>query len=56
MLVHNNFQQIPDISPTGRWGTLLPLIFVLLLTAVKEIYEDFVSILFAFLTFLLFFY
>jgi phospholipid-transporting ATPase len=33
-------QQIPNVSPTGRYTTLLPLIFVLCCSAVKEIIED----------------
>lgn len=36
-------QQIPGISPTGRFNTLVPLSIVLFATAVKEIVEDFVS-------------
>ncbi|OZJ05495.1 hypothetical protein BZG36_01897 [Bifiguratus adelaidae] len=34
-------QQVPGISPTSRWTTLVPLVIVLALTAVKEIVEDF---------------
>ncbi|KAI9478083.1 MAG: hypothetical protein EXX96DRAFT_595572 [Benjaminiella poitrasii] len=34
-------QQIPNISPTSRYTTLLPLVIVLIITAVKEIIEDF---------------
>ncbi|XP_071847551.1 probable phospholipid-transporting ATPase IA isoform X3 [Apostichopus japonicus] len=34
-------QQIPGVSPTGRWTTLLPLLFILFVSAVKEIIEDF---------------
>uniref|UniRef100_A0A4W5JWT6 Phospholipid-transporting ATPase n=1 Tax=Hucho hucho TaxID=62062 RepID=A0A4W5JWT6_9TELE len=30
-------QQIPDVSPTGRWTTLVPLLFILVVAAVKEI-------------------
>lgn len=37
-------QQIPDVSPTGRYTTLVPLIFILAVSAIKEIIEDFVSI------------
>lgn len=37
-------QQIPDVSPTGRYTTLVPLIFILTVSALKEIIEDFVSI------------
>ncbi|KAM4625451.1 phospholipid-transporting ATPase IA-like [Polymixia lowei] len=33
-------QQIPDVSPTGRWTTLVPLILILLVAAIKEIIED----------------
>jgi phospholipid-transporting ATPase len=33
-------QQIPDVSPTGRYTTLLPLTIILLLSALKEIVED----------------
>eukprot|EP00127_Corallochytrium_limacisporum_P000959 Clim_evm43s33 gene=Clim_evmTU43s33 len=33
-------QQIPGISPTGRFTTIIPLCIVLLITAVKEIAED----------------
>lgn len=36
-------QQIPDVSPTGRYTTLVPLIFILTVSALKEIIEDFVS-------------
>ena len=39
-----NFQQIPDVSPTGRYTTLIPLVFILTVSAVKEIVEDFVSV------------
>ncbi|CAH0721386.1 unnamed protein product, partial [Brenthis ino] len=34
-------QQIPDVSPTGRWTTLTPLILILSVSAIKEIVEDF---------------
>lgn len=36
-------QQIPDVSPTGRWTTLVPLLFILVVAAVKEIIEDLVG-------------
>lgn len=36
------FQQIPGVSPTGRWTTLAPLCFILLCAAAKEIIEDIV--------------
>jgi phospholipid-transporting ATPase len=31
---------IPDLSPTSRWGTLIPLFIMLLFSGVKEIFED----------------
>ncbi|XP_077984913.1 putative phospholipid-transporting ATPase IA [Glandiceps talaboti] len=34
-------QQIPRVSPTGRYTTLVPLLFILLVSAFKEIIEDF---------------
>ncbi|XP_041972957.1 probable phospholipid-transporting ATPase IA isoform X5 [Aricia agestis] len=34
-------QQIPDVSPTGRWTTLTPLVLILSVSALKEIVEDF---------------
>lgn len=37
-------QQIPDVSPTGRWTTLVPLLFILVVAAVKEFIEDLVRI------------
>uniref|UniRef100_A0A8C9VDR3 Phospholipid-transporting ATPase n=1 Tax=Scleropages formosus TaxID=113540 RepID=A0A8C9VDR3_SCLFO len=36
-------QQIPDVSPTGRWTTLVPLLFILVVAAVKEVIEDLVN-------------
>lgn len=36
-------QQIPDVSPTGRYTTLAPLLFILFCSAIKEIIEDVVS-------------
>lgn len=39
-------QQIPDVSPTGRYTTLVPLLFILSCSAIKEIVEDLVSIYF----------
>ena len=33
-------QQIPGVSPTNRWTTLVPLGIVLLVAAAKEIAED----------------
>uniref|UniRef100_A0A670ZU54 Phospholipid-transporting ATPase n=1 Tax=Pseudonaja textilis TaxID=8673 RepID=A0A670ZU54_PSETE len=37
-------QQIPDVSPTGRYTTLVPLLFILVVAAVKEIIEDIVAV------------
>lgn len=37
-------QQIPDVSPTGRYTTLVPLIFILTVAGIKEIIEDYVSV------------
>ena len=33
-------QQIPNVSPTGRYTTALPLLLILLVSAVKEFIED----------------
>lgn len=33
-------QQIPDISPTNRYTTIIPLAIVLMVSAVKELVED----------------
>ena len=33
-------QQIPNVSPTGRFVTLVPFMFILMLSALKEIVED----------------
>ena len=38
------FKQIPGISPTGRYPTAVPFLFTLLLSAMKELYEDYVSL------------
>ncbi|KAH9282797.1 Phospholipid-transporting ATPase IA [Echinococcus granulosus] len=35
------FQQIPGVSPTGRFTTVVPLSFILCVSAVKEIIEDY---------------
>jgi hypothetical protein len=35
-------QQIPDVSPTGRYTTIVPLFFILTISAIKEIIEDYV--------------
>jgi phospholipid-transporting ATPase len=34
-------QQIPNISPTNRYTTIVPLVIVLLVSAIKELVEDF---------------
>ncbi|MCJ8745805.1 hypothetical protein PDJAM_G00134800 [Pangasius djambal] len=34
-------QQIPDVSPTGRYTTLVPLIFIMTVAGIKEIIEDY---------------
>lgn len=39
----NFFQQIPGVSPTGRFTTAGPFIIILALSAIKEIFEDIVS-------------
>ncbi|KAI8073828.1 hypothetical protein BC940DRAFT_289308 [Gongronella butleri] len=36
----SGIQQIPGVSPTSRWTTLVPLCIVLFITAVKEFMED----------------
>lgn len=33
-------QQIPNVSPTGRYTTLVPLLIIISLSALKEIFED----------------
>ncbi|ORX35777.1 putative calcium transporting ATPase [Kockovaella imperatae] len=33
-------QQVPNVSPTGRWTTIVPLAVVLIASAFKEIQED----------------
>ncbi|XP_007444257.1 phospholipid-transporting ATPase IB-like, partial [Python bivittatus] len=34
-------QQIPEVSPTGRYTTLVPLLFILTVAGIKEIIEDY---------------
>ncbi|XP_038055242.1 probable phospholipid-transporting ATPase IA isoform X6 [Patiria miniata] len=34
-------QQIPGVSPTGKFTTMFPLLFILFVSAIKEIIEDF---------------
>ncbi|KAJ2960716.1 hypothetical protein NQZ79_g3924 [Umbelopsis isabellina] len=36
----SGIQQIPNVSPTSKWTTLIPLVIVLIITAIKEIVED----------------
>ncbi|KAG1226260.1 hypothetical protein G6F35_002993 [Rhizopus arrhizus] len=36
----SGIQQIPGISPTSKYTTLAPLVIVLLITAIKELVED----------------
>jgi len=36
------FQQIPNVSPTGKYTTAVPLLFILCVSALKEIVEDYV--------------
>ena len=43
MYMLNSFQQIPGVSPTGRFNTAIPLLIVLSVSAVKEIIEDIVG-------------
>ncbi|BHF64686.1 Phospholipid-transporting ATPase IA [Sparganum proliferum] len=33
-------QQIPGVSPTGRFTIIIPLTFILLVSAIKEVFED----------------
>lgn len=33
-------QQIPNVSPTNRWTTIVPLAIVILASALKELEED----------------
>jgi phospholipid-transporting ATPase len=35
-----HFQQIPDVSPTGRYTTAVPFMIILSVSAIKEIFED----------------
>ncbi|XP_073750859.1 phospholipid-transporting ATPase IB-like isoform X2 [Callorhinus ursinus] len=34
-------QQIPDVSPTGKYTTFLPLMMILMVSGIKEIVEDY---------------
>jgi phospholipid-transporting ATPase len=36
-------QQVPNVSPTGRYTTIVPLGVVLIASAFKEIQEDLAS-------------
>uniref|UniRef100_A0A8C8YY44 Phospholipid-transporting ATPase n=1 Tax=Prolemur simus TaxID=1328070 RepID=A0A8C8YY44_PROSS len=44
-LIITILQQIPDVSPTGKYTTLLPLMVILTISGIKEIVEDYVSLL-----------
>uniref|UniRef100_A0AC35GRY5 P-type ATPase N-terminal domain-containing protein n=1 Tax=Panagrolaimus sp. PS1159 TaxID=55785 RepID=A0AC35GRY5_9BILA len=33
-------QQIPDVSPTGRYTTAVPFLMIMAISAIKEIFED----------------
>ena len=33
-------QQIPGVSPTGRYVTIVPFMIILFITALKELFED----------------
>ena len=37
-------QQVPGVSPTGQFTTILPLTFILTVAGIKEMFEDVVSI------------
>ena len=45
MQIKTSFQQIPGVSPTGRYTTAVPLSIILMFAALKEIIEDVVGIL-----------
>ena len=34
-------QQFPGISPTGKYTTLFPLLLILTISLIREVYEDF---------------
>ena len=38
-----HLQQFPGVSPTGRFTTVVPLVIILSVAAIKEIIEDYVS-------------
>ncbi|CAF0845998.1 unnamed protein product [Brachionus calyciflorus] len=40
-LLMSLIQQLPGVSPTGRYTTLVPLLFILSISGIKEIVEDF---------------
>lgn len=41
-LIISIIQQIPGVSPMGQYTTIVPLIFILVVTGIKELYEDIV--------------
>jgi phospholipid-transporting ATPase len=40
-LVISILQQVPNVSPTGQWTTLGPLMIILSISALREIAEDY---------------
>jgi len=40
MYFHIKYEFSTSLSPTNRWGTIIPLSVVILLSAIKEIFED----------------
>lgn len=40
-LIISCFQQIPNVSPTGKFTTAVPFFMILCVSALKEIFEDF---------------
>lgn len=43
LLLTLTMQQIPNVSPTGRYTTIVPLFLILVVVAIKEIFEDWVN-------------
>uniref|UniRef100_A0AC34FA08 Phospholipid-transporting ATPase n=1 Tax=Panagrolaimus sp. ES5 TaxID=591445 RepID=A0AC34FA08_9BILA len=37
-------QQIPDVSPTGRYTTAVPFLMIMAISAIKEIFEDLIKV------------
>lgn len=42
LILFSNYRYIPEVSPTGRYTTLVPPIFILSVPALKDIVEDIV--------------